>query len=116
MHNIFYATFMQKQAFKSKFVKIEAPTYEAAREAMAEHFGMKYMTVYSYEEFLPQIERYGLSELLTIKVTDYGCGDHHSYGFDLIEEKPIIANGPDELLKMAVSNPSTRQEVTNDTQ
>lgn len=114
MHNIFYATFMQKQAFKNKFVKIEAPSYEAAREAMAEHFGMKYMTVYSYEAFLPQIEQYGLSELLTIRVTDYGRGDYHSYGFELIQVSPMILNGPEELLKMAVANPSTRQEVAND--
>lgn len=100
MHNIFYATFMQKQAFKNRFVKIEAPTYEAAHNAMAENFGMKYMTIYSYEEFLPQIEKYGLSELVTIKVIDYGRGDHHSYGFELIEAEAnarLIAAAPELL-------------------
>lgn len=67
-----YFTFMNKQAFKNKYVCITAENTALARNAMHEHFGDKWMTNYSWEDFEPQIERFGLSLLCNIIAIDHG--------------------------------------------
>ena len=60
---VWYFTFMQKQAdLKNKFVRIEG-SYEEARMKMVERFGSSWANQYSEEEFLPQIKDYGLTEI-----------------------------------------------------
>ena len=58
-----YFTFMGCQGnLRNKYVKI-AGTYSEAREKMCESFGIEWAFQYSEEEFLPQIEKYGLTEI-----------------------------------------------------
>ena len=45
-----------------KWIKIEG-TYSEAQEKMFENFGKKWAFQYSEEDFLPQIEKYGLTEI-----------------------------------------------------
>ena len=82
----FYATFMQKQATKNKYVMITAENMEHAREAMHEHFGDKWTTVYDEPEFLPQVDRFGLTMLCRIVATNYGHEGYTNLGFTLYEE------------------------------
>ena len=70
--NVYYATFMQKQAFKGKYVTILADTIGDARECMFAHFGEKFMTVYPSEKFKNQPDDYNLTPLCEIKVIDHG--------------------------------------------
>lgn len=70
----FYGTFMQKQATRNHYVKIIAPNEALARQCMFTHFGEKFMTVYSNAEFEGQAEKFNLTELLNILVTDHGHG------------------------------------------
>ena len=70
--NIFYGTFMQRQAFKNNFVTLIAKNRELARQAMFEHFGDKFFTVYSTDEFVDVPEQYGLTPLCEIRVVDDG--------------------------------------------
>lgn len=75
----FYATFMQKQAFKNKYVQINAPCIESARQAMFDHFGGKFMTVYDSEGFAGQDTKYGISRLCVIDVTVYAHSPQPDY-------------------------------------
>ena len=61
-----------KQAFKKLYVTIIAENMELAREAMFEHFGDKFMTVYAEDDFADQPMRYDLLEMCKIEVTDFG--------------------------------------------
>lgn len=66
---------MQKQAFKGHYIVIEADSAELAREAMFNHFGEKFVTLYTEERFEGQVEEYGLKEMKPgIKVIDHGYG------------------------------------------
>jgi len=59
----YYFTFMGKQTdLKNKYVKIN-DTYLAARGRMCAIFSDQWAFQYTEEEFLPQIEEYGLTEL-----------------------------------------------------
>ncbi len=80
---IFYATFMQRQATKNYYVMITAPNEKQARDAMFEHFGDKWMTVYKGEGFGQQIIDFQLSELIHIQVIDHGCEGHESLEYKL---------------------------------
>jgi hypothetical protein len=57
-----YFTFMQKQEHKNRYVKIHGTFFEA-REKMVKAFGDQWCFQYSEEEFIPQIEMFGLREL-----------------------------------------------------
>lgn len=70
----FFGTFMGKQATRKKYVQITANDIVMARGAMFAHFGDKFMTVYTEEEFARQPALYGLTELLHIHVIDHGYG------------------------------------------
>lgn len=72
----FYGTFMFKQATREMYVKIIAPNEGRARDAMFAHFGVKFMTIYSEEQFAGQVEKFGLSKLLTIMVDEH---PNHEY-------------------------------------
>jgi len=59
----YYFTFMGRQTdLKNKYVKIN-DTYLAARGRMCAIFSDQWAFQYTEEEFLPQIEEYGLTEL-----------------------------------------------------
>ncbi len=73
---IFYATFMQKQAFKRKYVKIEAQNRWQARDAMFAHFGDRFMTVYEEDGFNEQVVKYNLKQLCEIEVINHGTEEH----------------------------------------
>jgi hypothetical protein len=62
-----YFTFMQKQEYKNRYVKIFGTFFEA-REKMVKAFGDQWCIQYSEEEFIPQIEMFGLRELEIRKV------------------------------------------------
>lgn len=63
MTNVYYFTFMGYQsALKRKYVKLRG-TYASTRRIMMRHFGDQWAFQYSEQEFLPQIERFGLTEL-----------------------------------------------------
>lgn len=81
----FYATFMQKQATKNKYVMITAENMDFAREAMFEHFGGKFMTVYDEPEFLPQVDRFGLSMLCRIAVVNHGHDRFTNLSYSMME-------------------------------
>jgi len=81
--SIFYATFMQRQATKNHYIMITADNEKIARDAMFEHFGNKWMTVYEEEGFGKQIIDFKLSELLHIQVIDHGCDGHESLEYKL---------------------------------
>lgn len=81
--NTYYATFMQKQAFKNHYIKIEADSMEIARETMFAHFGDKFMTVYPEEKFEGQAEEYNLHELCSIKTIVWPHNGSHEYIFDV---------------------------------
>lgn len=68
----YYFTFMFKQATKNQYVRILATSEVKARDAMFAHFGDKWMTSYTAEKFKGQPERFNLTELMSILVTDYG--------------------------------------------
>lgn len=70
----YFATFMQKQAFKNHYVTIHADNKELARDAMFAHFGDKFMTVYPGEELADQVAQFDLKELAAIQVIDHGHG------------------------------------------
>lgn len=72
--NNFYFTFMTKQAFKNKYVKITAPNDDMARECMEAHFSDKWAFDYTEDRFLPQIDQFNLMPLCEIVVIDYGHG------------------------------------------
>jgi len=58
-----YFTFVGKQnILRNKYVKISG-TYSEARKKMCENFGDLWGFQYSEEDFLPQIEQYGLTEI-----------------------------------------------------
>jgi hypothetical protein len=58
-----YFTFMQKQEdLKDKYMVFEG-TYGEAREEMCEVCGTAWGFQYSADNFLPQIEKYGLTEI-----------------------------------------------------
>jgi hypothetical protein len=57
-----YFTFMQKHEHRNRYVKIFG-SFGEAREKMVKAFGTKWAFQYSEEEFIPQIERFGLREL-----------------------------------------------------
>ena len=80
---IYYATFMQRQATKNHFIMITADNEEQARDAMFEHFGNKWMTVYEEDGFEKQIIDFKLSELLHIRVINHGCREHESLEYKL---------------------------------
>lgn len=67
----FFATFMQKQAFKSHYVEIWAKDIGLARDAMFEHFGDKFMTIYNEEQFKTQPIDYNLEKLCVINAIDH---------------------------------------------
>ena len=61
----YYFSFMQKQEdLKDQYVKI-FDTYIHAKLRMVEAFGDQWALQYTEEEFLPQIEKYGLTEYVT---------------------------------------------------
>lgn len=68
----FYATFMQKQAFKKHYVEIEASDVSTARQFMADHFGDKYGFLYDERAFAGQPQQYGLICLCSVVATDFG--------------------------------------------
>lgn len=69
---VFYATFMQKQAFKQMYVEISAHDENMAREVMFAHFGNRFFSVYSEDQFSGQREAYGLRLLCHIQAIDHG--------------------------------------------
>lgn len=75
----FYGTFMGKQAFRNNYVKIVAANEVLARDAMFTHFGGKFMTVYTAEQFSGQPEQFNLTELATIYVDGGGHGSFPRY-------------------------------------
>lgn len=76
----FYFTFMFKQAFKNLYVEIIAGNEALARNAMHEHFGDKWMTNYTWEQFEPQIDRFGLTKLCSITAIDHGSSQEFILG------------------------------------
>ena len=71
----YFGTFMLKQAFKGHYIVIEADNAELAHEAMFNHFGEKFVTLYTVEIFEGQVEKYNLKEMKPgIKVIDHGYG------------------------------------------
>lgn len=80
----FYVTFMQKQAFKNKYVRIMATNGSEARDAMFAHFGDKWMTSYEGSAFEGQIERFGLEELCCILVVNHGTKEYPSIEYKLL--------------------------------
>jgi len=58
----YYFTFGCGQAHPKGYVKIKG-TYESAREDMVIRFGLKWAFQYTEEQFLPQIERFGLVQV-----------------------------------------------------
>lgn len=75
----YYATFMQKQAFKNRYVQIVAPDVDTARQCMFDHFGGKFMTVYDSEGFAGQDTKYGLSRLCIIHCEVWEHSDQPTY-------------------------------------
>jgi hypothetical protein len=61
MRNYYY-TFGFDHILHHRYIKITAANSIAARERMAESFGAKWAFEYDEDKFLPQIEKYGLSE------------------------------------------------------
>lgn len=74
----YYFTFMNKQSFKKKYVRINAANEGEAREAMFAHFGDKWMTSYTEDKFEGQAERWGLTELCWILCVNHGTSEHPS--------------------------------------
>lgn len=69
----FYATFMQKQAFKNMYVEIVADNESFARQAMFDHFGGKFFTVYPEEKFTNVISDFNLVRLCRIYVINHAA-------------------------------------------
>ena len=59
----YYATFGVDTPFCNRYVRIIAENEAFARNKMFDRFGKKWAMFYDEESFLPQIERFGLSEL-----------------------------------------------------
>lgn len=57
-----YFTFCYSQEERNNFVKITG-TYSEARQKMMAYYGKEWAFQYSEKQFLPHIERFGLSEL-----------------------------------------------------
>ena len=75
---------MQKQAFKNHYVEIQADNMMLARQAMFDHFGDKFVTVYDEKTFEGQADEFGLKCLVTIQVIDHAglpehSGQHNEY-------------------------------------
>ncbi len=99
METTYYGTFMQKQATKARYVKIivdqglvsgasgSGSGNALAHGAMLDHFGTKFAFVYNEEQFLPQIEEYGLTELCTIRAIDHGYGSIEYVWTDAVAEE-----------------------------
>ena len=61
--NKWYFTFPQRLPTKDNYVCIEADDYSAAREKMVAVHGQAWAFQYTEEQFLPQIEEFGLTEI-----------------------------------------------------
>lgn len=79
--NKFFVTFTNRRAFRNKYVIIkvdkdaEGNANDIARQAVWDHFGNKWMTVYPHSDLRRQIVSYGLKELTTILVNRFGHYD-----------------------------------------
>lgn len=60
----YYFTFGFGQGHDHMYVKIVAPSSEEAREIMIEQYGTTWGFQYDEEQFLPQIVKYRLKELV----------------------------------------------------
>lgn len=74
-----YGTFMQKQAFKNRYVTIICANMDEARQAMFAHFGDQFFTTYNEDDFAEQAERFKMKELCKIEVFNFGS----SMGYEL---------------------------------
>lgn len=85
----FYFTFMQKQAFKNKYVIVQAVDEPQARTAMFEHFGDKWMTSYSHEKFIgeDQPRQFNLTPLCFLAVINHGSEEYPSLEYIMIGEE-----------------------------
>jgi hypothetical protein len=59
----FYFTFGNNMSLKDNYVKIEAANQMEARTVMVQHHGTRWAFDYTEEQFLPQISKYGLTEV-----------------------------------------------------
>lgn len=80
----FFATFMQRQAFRSHYVQIQAPNYGLARQFMQDQFGGQFMTVYTEQDFEGQVEDWNLERLAKVEVIDHSGGREHSIEYKVI--------------------------------
>jgi len=67
----YFFTFGMGQTILAKsYVRVEAPTEDAARQLMSESFGNKWAFCYTEKQFLKQPEEYGLKCLADVSVDD----------------------------------------------
>lgn len=87
----FYASFMQKQAFKDSYVEIRAETWNEARECMFAHFGPNFMTLYNQAQFTPKVEKYKMTRLCVIEAVNRGDPDDPDMKYQLVNSDPSEA-------------------------
>ena len=62
----YYFTFGSGSVNSHKYVRVVARSWGEARDAMFEMYGKFWAFQYDRKDFMPQIEKYGYSELLTL--------------------------------------------------
>ena len=65
-----FFTFCSDSPYSNCYVEIEAESRDRAREAMFSAHGNRWGFQYDEEEFLPQIDKYGLKRLSLIGPTE----------------------------------------------